>query len=158
MILEWYIVRSWFRAYSYAFWKKSKQIIRRKMKKSKEIMGLAGCFLPCVLPWLGICFLGFLQNLQFFWNLRIFQILRKSEALQKIHPPPREIIPPTPPKYSPRNIQHARARLLQIAANWCLRGCCEMLKRFGFRLEMYYLCTRKRRKPKTSGFSPLFLT
>ena len=43
--------------------------------------------------------------------------------------------------YAPRNITHAKARLLQIAANGCLMGCCEMLKRFGFRLEMLYLCT-----------------
>ena len=49
-------------------------------------------------------------------------------------------IPPKPPKIPARNIQHRKPRLLQIAANGLLMDCCEMLTRFGFWLEMYYLC------------------
>ena len=44
---------------------------------------------------------------------------------------------------SPRNITHREGSLLQIAANRCLWGCCEMLMRFGFRLEMLYLSSIK---------------
>ena len=42
---------------------------------------------------------------------------------------------------TPRNIIHARPRLLQIAANDPLKECCEVLTQFGFRRKMLYLCT-----------------
>ena len=32
-----------------------------------------------------------------------------------------------------------------------------MLKRFGFRRKMTYLCIAKRREPTNNGFSPLFV-
>ena len=32
-----------------------------------------------------------------------------------------------------------------------------MLKRFGFRRKMLYICIAKRRRPVNKGFSPLFL-
>ena len=56
----------------------------------------------------------------------------------------------------PRNITHARPRLLQIAANGCLRGCCEMLTRFGFRGKMYYLCPRKEERALYTGVLSFF--
>ena len=55
------------------------------------------------------------------------------------------------------NIIHGRAWLLQIAANLTIRNCCEVLKGFGFRRIMPYLCIAKRRRPVSTGFSPLFL-
>ena len=45
--------------------------------------------------------------------------------------------------FRPRNIIHANPRLLQIAANEPLMNCCEVLKQFGFRGKMYYLCISK---------------
>ena len=42
-----------------------------------------------------------------------------------------------------RNITLVRPRLLQIAANCSLRECFEMLRRFGFRRKMLYICTSK---------------
>lgn len=58
---------------------------------------------------------------------------------------------------TPRNITHARPRLLKIAANECLRECCEVLTRFGFRGKMYYLCISEEERALNTGFSPLFL-
>ena len=51
----------------------------------------------------------------------------------------------------PRNIIHARAPLLQIAANLTMQNCIQMLIPFGFRREMLYLCIAKRREPVYAG-------
>ena len=59
---------------------------------------------------------------------------------------------------TPRNITHARPRLLQIAANECLRECCEVLTRFGFVEKCIIFVLVKGREPVNTGFSPLFLS
>ena len=58
---------------------------------------------------------------------------------------------------APRNITRARCALLQIAAFFHLRGCCEMLMQFGFWPRMYYLCTSEEEKAHRDGvFSSFF--
>ena len=58
---------------------------------------------------------------------------------------------------TPRNIIHARPRLLQIAANEPLRECCEVLTQFGFRRKMLYLCaSEEERAYKQRVFSSFF--
>ena len=52
----------------------------------------------------------------------------------------------SPQPQAPRNIIHARPRLLQIAANGRLQKCCEVLTRFVFRRKMVYLCTSEEEK------------
>ena len=56
----------------------------------------------------------------------------------------------------PRNIIHGEASVLQIAANWTIWKCIQMLIRFGFRQNILYICIAKRREPVSKGFSPLF--
>ena len=59
---------------------------------------------------------------------------------------------------APRNITSARGRLLQIAAFLTIEGCCEMLKQFGFRPKMYYLClTKEERAHKHRVFSSFYV-
>ena len=50
----------------------------------------------------------------------------------------------------PRNITPASPSLLQIAAFLHLRKCCEVLKRFGFRRKMYYLCHTKEERAQNT--------
>ena len=57
---------------------------------------------------------------------------------------------------TPRNITHARPRLLKIAANECLRECCEVLTRFGFRGKMYYLCISEEERARKYWVSSSF--
>lgn len=57
-------------------------------------------------------------------------------------------------KIPPRKIIQLHPRLLQIAAFLTIEGCCEMLKQFGFRPKMYYLClTKGERAHKHGAFS-----
>ena len=88
-----------------------------KNEKIQRNNGFGWLFFALRIALIGDLFSGVSPESPVFLESSDFPDSQEKRSTPENTPSPREIIPPTPPKYTPRNIQHARARLLQIAAN-----------------------------------------